>query len=152
MATLEKNSSMLIATRRRALLAKLIIDREVKNCHEPKKIRIEAPRHLLPRSKPLLNEQTYRTVGKYTARRDQPHFHGDSYHAHVEFPGGYEVSWNASGSRRHPNKFPTNVPHDVKAAAAKVLGVKIDLLETFTIMDNAIGENVWLFEYKHATK
>lgn len=133
-------------------MAKLIIDQEVTNSRKPKKIRIEAPGHLLPQSKQLLNEQTHSTVGKYTARRDQPHFQGDSYHAHVEIPGGYEVSWNASGSRRHPNKFPTNVPHDVKAAAAKVLGVKVDLLETFTIMDDAIGENVWLFEYKQPTR
>jgi hypothetical protein len=31
----------------------------------------------------ILNEATKTTVGKFTARRDQPHFEGDEYHAHA---------------------------------------------------------------------
>src|SRR5690606_32954821 len=89
----------------------------------PKKIRVEVPEHLLPQTSWRLDEATRTTVGKFTARRDQPHFHGDEYHAHVDIPGGYEVAWGKSGARRHPNKFPTNVPKDAKVAVAKVLGV-----------------------------
>ena len=114
----------------------------------PKKIRVEAPEHLLPAKPQRLNEATQTTVGRYTARRDQPHFQGDEYHGHAEIPGGYKVSWNKSGSRRHLNKFPANVPSDAKAAVAKVLGVSPDLLESFRVQDEEIGEDVLLFEVK----
>jgi hypothetical protein len=114
----------------------------------PKKIRVEAPEHLLPVRPERLDEATRKTVGQHTARRDPPHFQGDEYHAHADIPGGYEVSWNISGSRRHPNKFPVNVPNDAKAAVAKALGVSMDLLETYKIQDEAIGEDVFLFSYK----
>lgn len=112
----------------------------------PKKIRVEAPEHFLPKEPQRLDEATRTTVGKYTARRDPPHFQGDEYHAHADVPGGYEVAWGKSGARRHPNKFPTSVPKDAKAAVAKVLGVSVDLLETFKVHDDAIGEDVLLFE------
>src|ERR1017187_9793200 len=87
-----------------------------------------------------LNEAKQATVGKYTARRDQPHFQGDEYHAHAEVPGGYEVSWGMSGARRHPNKFPAQIPADARAAVAKVLGVKPNLLEGYRILDDTINE------------
>lgn len=112
----------------------------------PKKIRVEAPERLLPKEPKQLDEATRVTVGNYTARRDQPHFQGDEYHAHADVPGGYEVAWGISGSRRHPNKFPANVPKDAKAAVAKVLGVSPDLLEAFKVYDDSIGEDVLLFE------
>ncbi|MGA9047225.1 hypothetical protein [Sulfuricurvum sp.] len=112
----------------------------------PKKIRVEAPEHLLLTTPERLDEATRSTVGNFTARRDQPHFLGDEYHAHVDIPGGYEVAWGKSGSRRHPNKFPTDVPKDAKAAVAKVLGVKVDLLEIFKVYDEKLGEDVLLFE------
>lgn len=75
-----------------------------------------------------IDEATHSTVGKYTARRDQPHFQGDEYHAHVTIPGG-EASWRESGSRRHPNKFPSKIPHAAKEAAAKVLEVDVETLQ-----------------------
>jgi len=112
----------------------------------PKKIRVEAPEHLLPKNPQQLDEATRATVGNYTARRDQPHFQGDEYHAHADIPGGYEVAWGKSGARRHPNEFPATVPKDAKAALAKVLGVSVDLLETFKVHDDTIGEDVLLFE------
>jgi hypothetical protein len=90
-----------------------------------RKIRVEAPEAIL--------EAARATVGRYTARRDQPHFQGDEYHAHAEIPGGYEVSWNVSGSRRHHNKFPAQIPAGARAAVAKVLGVDPQKLEGFTV-------------------
>ncbi len=62
--------------------------------------------------------------------------------------GGYEVSWGVSGARRHPSKFPVSVPHDAKAAVAKVLRVDVELLETFRILDETIHEEVLLFEVR----
>ena len=117
----------------------------------PKKIRVEAPDHLLPSRPERLDEATRATVGRYTARRDPPHFQGDEYHAHAEIPGGYEVSWSKSGSRRHPTKFPANIPQDAKQAVANVLGVAIDLLETYRVHDEALGEDVLLIEVRDAT-
>lgn len=112
----------------------------------PKKIRVEAPENFLPTKPERLDEATRSTVGNFTARRDQPHFQGDEYHAHVDIPGGFEVAWGISGSRRHPNKFPISVPNDAKAAVAKVLGVRVDMLETYKVHDENIGEYVLLFE------
>ncbi len=106
----------------------------------PTKIRVEVSDSV------QLNEAKQATVGKYTARRDQPHFQGDEYHAHAEVPGGYEVSWGMSGARRHPNKFPAQIPADARAAVAKVLGVKPNLLEGYRILDDTINEEVLLIE------
>lgn len=117
----------------------------------PKKIRVEAPEYLLTSKLMRLDEATRSTVGKYTARRDTPHFQGDEYHAHADIPGGYEVAWGISGSRRHPNKFPAVVPADAKSAVANVLGVKVDMLETFKVYDESLGEDVLLFEVHDAT-
>jgi len=127
-------------------MAKLLGFKEFINL--PKKIRVEAPPELLPAAPDHLSEATRKTVGNHTARRDQPHFQGDEYHAHADIPGGYEVSWNRSGSRRHPNKFPAIVPNDAKDAVAKVLGISPDLLETYRVRDDAVGEDVLLFEVK----
>lgn len=107
-----------------------------------RKILVEVPENI------QLNEATRSTVGKYTARRDPGHFDGDEYHAHAETPGGYEVAWGISGSRRHPQKFPAKIPADAKAAVAKVLGISVDLLEAFTFRDETIGEDVLLLEIK----
>jgi hypothetical protein len=102
-----------------------------------KRIRVEAPVAIL--------EAARVTVGRYTARRDKPHFQGDQYHAHADIPGGYEVSWNTSGSRRHPNKFPAQIPADAKAAVAQVLGVDPHILEGYTINADA---DILLIEVK----
>jgi hypothetical protein len=115
-----------------------------------KKIRVEVPEHLLPTKPEKIEEATRSTVGNFTARRDPPHFQGDEYHAHVDIPGGYEVAWGKSGSRRHPNKFPTAVPNDAKAAVAKVLGVEVDMLESFKVRDENLGEDVLLFEVRES--
>jgi hypothetical protein len=106
------------------------------------KIRVEVPSAL----KIQLDEATRASVGKYTARRDPPHFQGDEYHAHSEVGGGYEVSWGVSGARRHPNKFPEQIPADAKLAVAKVLGVNADLLEGYRVFDDTVNDDVLLIE------
>jgi hypothetical protein len=108
----------------------------------PKKIRIEVPKSESKR----LEEATRATVGNYTARRDKPHFNGDEYHAHADIPGGYEVGWGISGDRRHSKKFPAEIPKNAKAAIAKVLGVDVALLETYSVHDEVIDEEVFLAE------
>lgn len=113
---------------------------------EPKKLLVEIPEHLVASTQQRLEEATRATVGNYTARRDPPHFPNDEYHAHVVIPGGYEVAWGKSGARRHENKFPAKIPNDAKAAVAKVLGVRPELLEVFRIQDDRIGEPVLLIE------
>ena len=75
-----------------------------------------------------LDEATHKKVGKYTARRDSPHFQGDGYHAHVK-DGGNEYSWQDDGSRRHQGKFGAKVPKDAKTAAASALGIDPNILE-----------------------
>lgn len=111
-----------------------------------RKIRVEGPEELLHNMQ--LNEATRATVGKFTSRRDPPHFQGDEYHAHSEIPGGYEVSWGISGSRRHENKFPAQVPADAKAAVAKVLRVNVDMLEGYRVYDENIEQEVLLVEVR----
>jgi hypothetical protein len=104
----------------------------------------EAPRVEIELPRTVINEATKTSVGRFTARRDPPHFAGDEYHGHCSVGGGYEVSWNISGPRRHSSKFPAAVPHDARAAVAKVLNVPADILESYWIKDN--GETVLLFE------
>lgn len=118
--------------------------------NRPKKIRVEVPEHLLLDKFESLDEATRDKVGKYVARRDPPHFQGGEYHSHSDIPGGYEVSWNKSGKRHHPNKFPANIPYDAKAAVAKVLGVSPNILEGYQFFDETIGENVLLVEVKQS--
>src|SRR5581483_9744361 len=126
-------------------MPRMISFKEFRNL--PKKIRIEVPAKLLQEAAQL-DEATRSKVGRYTARRDPPHFQGDEYHAHADIPGGYEVSWGVSGARRHPNKFPAAVPKDAKQAIANVLKISVDLLETSKVYDEKIGEDVLLFATK----
>lgn len=93
----------------------------------------------------LLNEATQATVGNFTAHRHGPHFNGDMYHGHCDLAGGYQVSWNITGPRRHPNKFPAIIPKDAKEAVAKVLRVEASLLEAFWVEDSSHGRQL-LFE------
>jgi len=86
----------------------------------------------------LLTEATRATVGLFTARRDPPYFQGDEYHAHAAVPGSYEVAWTTSGTRRHENKFPAQIPNDARLAVTKVLGVNPDLLESFRWRDDGM--------------
>lgn len=92
----------------------------------------------------LLSEATHAQVGRHDARRDPPHFAGDVYHGHCPLPGGYEVSWDMTGKRRHPNKFPAHVPADAKAAVAKVLKVPVGILEAYWFDEN--GQKKLLLE------
>lgn len=110
----------------------------------PKKIRVEVPPNFADSRPEQLDEATRAKVGNYTARRDPPHFQGDEYHAHAEIPGGFEVAWGRSGARRHPNKFPADIPNNAKAAVAKALGVDISLLECYKVRDEVINEDVFL--------
>jgi hypothetical protein len=91
----------------------------------------------------ILNEATRATVGRYTARRDKPHYQGDEYHAHVDL-GGYEVGWGKSGQRRHEGKFPAQIPNDARAAVAKVLGVDANLLEGYRYFDEQLNEDIFI--------
>jgi hypothetical protein len=129
-------------------MSKLPSFKEFLEMSSARKIRVEAPESMLPRQKQQLDEATRQTVGRFTARRDPPHFVGDEYHAHVDVPGGFEVAWNVSGSRRHPTKFPASVPSDAKSAVAKVLRVSEDLLEAYWVADPKTAEWVLLLEYK----
>ena len=118
-----------------------------------KKIRVEVPKSIFPRVVVQLDEATRATVGRYTARRDPPHYQGDEYHGHTEgLPGGYEASWGVSGARRHTSKFPATVPADAKAAVAKVLGVDPKLLESYEIVDEETNEKMYLIEIKEVSE
>jgi hypothetical protein len=112
-----------------------------------KKIRIEMSGLLAKKHPELLTEAARATSGRVTAIRHQPHFQGDEYHGHASLPGGYEVSWNRSGTRRHPNKFPTTIPRDARNAVAKVLGVDPKILEGFEVVEES-GERILLIEAK----
>jgi hypothetical protein len=92
----------------------------------------------------LLAEATRAEVGRFSARRDKPHFARDERHGHCDVGGGYEVAWTVSGVRRHPSKFPAQIPYDAKAAVAKVLGVSPDILEAYWLDDD--GKRVMLLE------
>ena len=92
----------------------------------------------------LLTEATRAQVGRFTARRDQPHFVGDERHGHCDVGGGDEVAWTVSGIRRHPSKFPAQIPQDAKLAVAKVLNVSPDILEAYWIDD--CGQRALLLE------
>jgi hypothetical protein len=116
----------------------LRIIKEVLKEAQKKKLLVMAPKAIL--------EAARVTVGRYTARRDQPHFQGDEYHGHADIPGGYEVSWNISGSRRHPGKFPAQIPADARAAVANVLGVDPTKLEGYRVDDD---RNTLLIEVKN---
>jgi hypothetical protein len=105
-------------------------------------IQIEVPQYLLV-------EVTCAKVGRFTAMRNSPHFNGDERHGHCDVGGGYKVAWSVSGIRRHPSKFPAQIPRDAKAAVAKVLGVSPDiLLEAYWIDDD--GKRVLLVVAREA--
>ena len=90
----------------------------------------------------VLEEGHTKVVNGIKVRKDAPHFNGDDYHVHVQLPGGYELSWQrGNGTRRHPSKFPKNVSMSAKQAAAKILGVSVDLLECFTEKEEATGHD-----------
>lgn len=105
-----------------------ILDKISKLIQDTKEKQLEQIHNNQNSPEQLLDEATRVTVGNYTARRDQPHVQGDEYHAHVLVSGG-EASWGKSGSRRHPNKFPSDIPQDAKNAAALVLKVDATKLE-----------------------
>jgi hypothetical protein len=121
-----------------------------------KKIRVEVPETFAKRAEEqrsiLMLEASRHKEGRYTAYRHQPHFGGDEYHGHADISGGYEVSWGVSGRRRHPSKFPGNVPNDARIAVAKVLNVDPNLLEGYEMFDETVGGDVLLLELIEATK
>lgn len=98
----------------------------------------------------LLAEAAKAKVGRFTARRDQPHFVGDEYHGQCNVGGGHQIGWTKSGKRRHPSKFSAKVPRDAKAAVAKVLGVEVDILEAYWITED--DHKMLLFETTSITK
>lgn len=89
-----------------------------------------------------------KNFGKIEVHKDSPHFKGGEYHGHVDLPGGKQVSYTISGKRLHPNKFPKQIPSNIKNAIAQVLGVDSDLLESYEIFDEIEGANVILLELK----
>jgi hypothetical protein len=94
----------------------------------------------------IIEEGFTKNVDGIAVRKDSPHFEGDDVHVHIELPGGYELSWMRNGRRRHPRKFPANIPDKTKAAAARVLGVSPTILEWFEVDDDALGRRVVLVE------
>jgi len=86
----------------------------------------------------VLIEARRAKVGRFTAHRHSPHFSGDEPHGHCDVGGGHSVAWGLSRKRRHPSKFPAQIPRDAKAAVGKVLDISADLLEAFWITD---GDN-----------
>jgi len=80
-------------------------------------------------------------------RKDSPHYSGDTPHAHATLPDGSQVSYNNSGSRRHPGKFPVNVPKEVKTNIAKLLRVSVDTLgECYGCFDSVLCKEVIIIE------
>jgi hypothetical protein len=104
--------------------------------------------------KKAIEEAKRATVGKQTAYKHQPHFHGGEYHGHCDLSGGRQVSWTISGQRLHPNKFPADdkIPKDAKMAVARVLGVSADILEAFLAYDEIEKKEIILFELKGASR
>jgi len=96
----------------------------------------------------ILEEGKTTKIGRIPVRKDSPHFQGDERHAHADIEGGYEISWTESGKRRHPKKFPAEVPATAKEAVAKVLGIKTDILEGYIAYDEAEREEVIILEVK----
>jgi hypothetical protein len=99
-----------------------------------------------------LTESRTKMVNGLPVRKDSPHFQGDQTHATITLAGGKEVTWNRSGSRRHPNKFPADVSPKWKAAIAKVLDVLPDILEWREVRSEGTGESYLLVEKKSALK
>lgn len=112
-----------------------VISEAVLFCHNLREVRIEAPQMLL---------ETWKKIDGFLLRKDPPHFQGDEYHVHAPLSGGYEASWGVSGPRRHPSKFPADVPSGLRKAAAKFLKISPDLLEAWWI--GHPGEKVLLLE------
>lgn len=85
----------------------------------------------LPERPLLLDEATRATVGRYTARRDKPRIENGKVitHAHVDLPGGYQVTYDDQYKRHHPNKFPNHVPKGSKQAIGQVLNIDWRKLE-----------------------
>jgi hypothetical protein len=113
-----------------------------------REISVELQPALLKEMAEVLTEATRAQVGRFTARRDPPHFADDTYHGHCDVGGGHEVSWSVFGARRHLSKFPAQIPRDAKVAVAKVLNVSPDILEAFWIDDD--GSRVLLLETRMA--
>lgn len=93
-----------------------------------------------------LTESHTENVNGLPVRKDSPHFQGDQVHATIKLGRGKEVTWNRSGSRRHPNKFPANVSPKWKAAIAQVLDVSPDILEWHEVRNDETGERYLLVE------
>jgi ribosomal protein L29 len=101
-----------------------------------------------------IDEATTKTIGRYTARRDPPHFQGDEMHGHCKLPGGKEIAWTVTGKRRHPNKFPADskIPQDAKAAIAALLGVDSNIFEAYETFDEVEQEVVFILERRKMTR
>jgi hypothetical protein len=97
-----------------------------------------------------LLESAKKSVGRYTAHRHPSHTGGIEIHGHCQIAGGNEVSWTVSGKRHHPKKFPADnkIPKDAKAAVADVLGVNVDLLESFITCDEEEKREVYILKKK----
>ena len=121
------------------------------NDHNEKKrkVVVSVPNNFLNRFKSIIDEGRFtKNVGKIPVHKDSPHFSGGEYHGHVDMPGGKQVSYTISGKRLHPNKFPMQVPKNVKNAIAQVLGVDPDILESYEAYDEIDKITVFLLEFK----
>src|SRR3954469_22135371 len=114
------------------------------NREDPRHIVVETIGSQFDEGIRLIEEGFTKDVDGINVRKDDPHFQGDDLHVHIELPGGYELSWMRNGRRRHPKKFPANVPNNTKVAAAKVLGVSPTILEWFEVEDEQLRRRVVL--------
>lgn len=97
----------------------------------------------------IINEGRHtKEIGNIPVHKDSPHVKGGEYHGHVDMPGGKQVTYTISGQRLHPNKFPNQVPQNVKKAIAQVLGVDPNILESYEAYDEIENSTVFLLEFK----
>ncbi len=94
--------------------------------------RTDTPLHIVvefsKRDLKVVVESLTKRIKDIAYRVEGPHFPGDEKHTHAYLPHGYEVTYNQSGSRRHPNKFPLEVPKAIKQNIAKMLKIPVDVL------------------------
>ncbi len=118
--------------------------------HRKAKLVISLPESHFDEIGLLQMNESKETTGRYVAYRHAPHFQGGEYHGHCDLPGGYQLSYTATGKRLHPNKFPSDdkVVKDAKLAIAKVLNIHVDIFESYVAYDEIEHKDVILLTLK----
>ena len=89
----------------------------------------------------------------YPQHLKQLHLQGGEYHGHCDMNDGSRISWTLSGLRLHPDKFPADnkISADVKIAVAKILGVRVNRMESFFAFDDQESKAVIILKIKTAS-